>query len=73
MPSYLQPPPPPSTGADPKQMVAGSNVPSTQTGFSVKESFAQNELSHCCVKGEDKWSMGLQEKEGKERWGVTGV
>ncbi len=45
-PPYI--PPSPSTGADPKQTVAESYVPSTQTGFSVKESAAQYEFILCC-------------------------
>lgn len=46
--------------------MAESNVPSTQTCFSVKESAAQNEFILCSVCGEkNKWSMGQQERKGE--------
>lgn len=40
-----------SIGTDPKQTVAETNVPSTQTGFSVKESVAQSKFILSCVEG----------------------
>lgn len=44
-------PPSASINVDPKQTMAERNVPSTQTGFGVKESVAQNEFMLCCVEG----------------------
>jgi len=49
--------------------VAESNVPSTQTGFSVKESLAQNELIHHCVEGRTNGAYGS--RRGK-KLGETG-
>ena len=58
-------PPSPSIGTDPKQTVAESYVPSTQTGFSVKESVAQNEFMLRCVEG--RTNGAWDSRRGRER------
>lgn len=58
-------PPSSSIGTDPKQTVAESNVPSTQTGFSVKESASQSEFILCCVEG--RTNGPWDSRRGKER------
>lgn len=61
-PPYI--PPSRSIGADPKQTVAESYVPSAQTGFSVKESTAQYEFILRCV--EERTNGAWDSRRGRD-------